>query len=155
MMENQAQIVKSLIEVILEKLSVSGEIEILENMEGVQFVIKTKEAGLLIGEGGQNLFALNHLLKKIAENEFKKNDLERIQFFLDINGYQAKRIEELKNIARMNAQRVRYFKKEISLEPMNSYERRIIHSVLTEYPDIITESFGEDPNRHVIIKPFL
>ncbi len=154
-MENQTQIIKSLIEAMLDKLSVSGEIEILENSEGAQFIVKTKEAGLLIGEGGQNLLAFSHLLKKIADNEFKKNNMERIQFFLDINGYQAKRIEELKNIARMNAQRVRYFKKEIALGPMNSYERRIIHSVLTEYPDIMTESSGEEPDRRVVIKLFL
>ncbi len=92
-MENQTQIIKSLIEAMLDKLSVSGEIEILENSEGAQFIVKTKEAGLLIGEGGQNLLAFSHLLKKIADNEFKKNNMERIQFFLDINGYQAKRIE--------------------------------------------------------------
>ncbi len=119
-----------------------------------QFIIKTKEAGLLIGEGGQNLFALSHVLKRLVESEFKKRELERIQFLLDVNGYQIKRIEELKNTARINAQRVRYFKKEISLEPMNSYERRIVHSFLTEYPDITTESTGEEPNRRVVIKPF-
>jgi spoIIIJ-associated protein len=107
----------------------------------------------LIGENGQHLIALNHLLKKLAENEFKKNELEKIQFFLDINDYQAKKIEELKNLAKMNAQRVRYFKKEIELESMSSYERRIIHASLTEYPDITTESTGAEPNRRVIIKP--
>lgn len=154
-MESQIQIIKSLIEVMLEKLSVVGEIEILENSECTQFVIKTKEAGLLIGENGQNLHALSHLLKRITENEFKKNNLERIQFLVDVNGYQAKRIEEIKNLARMHAQRVRYFKKEIMMDPMNSYERRIVHSILTEYPDIITESSGEEPNRCVVVKPFL
>lgn len=135
-------------------MSVEGEIEVRDDGECPQFIIKTKEAGLLIGEGGQNLFALSHILKRLAESEFKKRELERIQFLLDVNGYQLKRIEELKNTARINAQRVRYFKKEISLEPMNAYERRIIHSFLTEYPDIITKSTGEDPNRRVVIKPF-
>ncbi len=135
-------------------MSVEGEIEVRDDGECPQFIIKTKEAGLLIGEGGQNLFALSHILKRLAESEFKKRELEKIQFLLDVNGYQLKRIEELKNTARINAQRVRYFKKEISLEPMNAYERRIIHSFLTEYPDIITESTGEDPNRRVVIKPF-
>lgn len=139
---------------MLEKMSVEGEIEVRDDGECPQFIIKTKEAGLLIGEGGQNLFALSHILKRLAESEFKKRELERIQFLLDVNGYQLKRIEELKNTARINAQRVRYFKKEISLEPMNAYERRIIHSFLTEYPDIITKSTGEDPNRRVVIKPF-
>lgn len=140
---------------MLEKMSLSGEVEISEFDENLNFLIKTREAGLLIGENGQNLIALAHLLKKMADVEFKKNNLEKIQFFIDVNGYQLKRIEELKNLARTHAQRVRYFKKEIMMDPMNAYERRIIHSVLTEYPDIITESTGEDPERCVVIKPFL
>jgi spoIIIJ-associated protein len=151
--EEQKKIIKSLLEIILEKLTIEGKINIIENSECPQFIIKTQEAGILIGENGQHLIALNHLLKKLAENEFKKNELEKIQFFLDINDYQAKKIEELKNLAKMNAQRVRYFKKEIELESMSSYERRIIHASLTEYPDITTESTGAEPNRRVIIKP--
>lgn len=153
-MEEQIRIIKALLETILEKLTIEGEINVIESSECPQFIIKTQEAGILIGENGQHLIALNHLLKKIIENEFKKNNLERIQFFLDINDYQIKKIEELKNLARMSAQRVRYFKKEIELEPMSSYERRIIHAALTEYPDIITASTGEEPSRRVVIKPY-
>lgn len=151
-MEKQKQIIKSLIESFLEKMTVRGEVEIMDSSECPQFIIRTKEAGILIGENGHNLTAFNHLLKKITENEMKRNELEKIQFFLDVNDYQAKKIEDLKNIARMSAQRVRYFKKELKMDPMNAYERRIIHAVLTEYPDIATESTGEDPNRCVVIK---
>jgi len=154
-MEKQKQIIKLLIKEILEKMAVQGEVEIIENGEYPQFIIRTKEAGILIGEGGQNLIAFNHLLKKIADGEFKKNNLEKIQFFLDVNDYQAKKNEDIKNIARMAAQRVRYFKKETELEPMTAYERRIIHSSLTEYPDITTESVGEGLDRRVVIKPLL
>jgi spoIIIJ-associated protein len=150
----QIKIIKSLLETILEKLTIEGEIKVIESGECPQFIIKTQEAGLLIGENGQHLIALNHLLKKLSENEFKKRGLGGIQFFLDINNYQTKKNEELKNLARMAGQRVRYFKKEIELEPMSSYERRIIHATLTEYPDITTESAGEEPNRRVIIKPY-
>ena len=153
-METQIKIIKTLLDKILEKLTVEGEIEILEDAECPQFIIRTNEAGVLIGENGQHLVALNHLLKKISENEFKKQNLDAIRFFLDINDYQAKKNEELKNLARMMAQRVRYFKKEIEMEPMTSYERRIIHAALTEYPDIMTESAGEEPNRRVVIKPY-
>ena len=78
--------------------------------------------------------------------------VEKIPFLLDVNNYQAKKIEELRNLARMSAQRVRYFKKEVEMRPMTSYERRIIHSTLAEYLDIETKSSGEDPNRKVIIK---
>ncbi|MCX6731552.1 MAG: hypothetical protein NTX55_01015 [Candidatus Parcubacteria bacterium] len=141
-------------EQILEKLTVEGEIEILEDSECPQFIVKTREGGVLIGENGQHLVALNHLLKKISESELKRQNLEMVRFFLDVNDYQTKKNEELKNLARMMAQRVRYFKKEIEMEPMTSYERRIIHATLTEYPDIMTESAGEGPNRRVVIKPY-
>lgn len=153
-MEQQIKIIKSSLETILEKMTVKGEIEVVETSECFQFIIRTQEAGILIGENGQHLIALTHLVKKLIESEFKKNNLEKIQFLLDVNDYQAKKIEELKNLARMNAQKVRYFKKEIELESMNPYERRIIHAVLTEYPDITTESTGEDPDRRVVIKPY-
>jgi spoIIIJ-associated protein len=151
-MEQQTKIIKALLETILEKLTVEGEVEILEDAECPQFIVRTREAGVLIGENGQHLVALNHLLKKLSECELKKQNLETIRFFLDINDYQAKKNEELKNLARMMAQRVRYFKKEIEMEPMSSYDRRIIHAALTEYPDIITESRGEEPERRVVIK---
>lgn len=153
-MDKQCETIKKTIEEILEKMTVSGEIEILESQECPQFIIRTKEAGILIGENGQNLVALNHVLKKIVENKLKEDREEKFQFLLDVNDYQAKRMEELKNLARMSAQRVRYFKKEIMMEPMNAYERRIVHATLTEYPDIITESAGEEPKRRVVIKPY-
>jgi len=74
---------------------------------------------------------------------------------LDVNDYQEKKIEELRNMARVNAQRVRYFKKEIVLKPMTSFERRVIHATLADCPDITTESQGRDPQRYLIIKPYL
>ncbi|MEK7575980.1 MAG: R3H domain-containing nucleic acid-binding protein [Patescibacteria group bacterium] len=152
-MSNQIETIKSLLEEMMEKMSIKADIEILENNESVQFVIKTEESGILIGENGQNFIALNHVIKRIIDKQFK-ND-EKFYFSIDVNDYQLKKIEELKNLARMTAQRVRYFKKEIAMEPMTSYERRIIHAILTEYPDIITESVGEGYDRKVVIKPYL
>jgi spoIIIJ-associated protein len=154
MKEEQIKIIKFLLTTLLEKMTVEGEIEVVEDGECPQFIIKTREAGILIGENGQHLTALNHVLKKICESEFKKNNLEPTHFFLDINDYQTKKNEELKNLAKMTAQRVRYVKKEIELEPMSSYERRIIHATLAEHPDIITESTGKEPERRVVIKPY-
>lgn len=153
-MNPQLEKIKIIIEALLEKLKVRGEVEFMETGEGTRFLIKTYEGALLIGENGQNLLALNHLVKKIAEHDLSGGDDEKIIFSLDVNDYQAKKIDDLKNLARLNAQRVRYFKKEITLKPMTSFERRIIHAVLTESPDITTESVGEEPNRKVVIKPY-
>lgn len=133
-------------------MGVSGEVNVMESADCPQFIIRTREAGLLIGENGRHLISLSHLLRKLVESEFKKKNLERIQFMIDVNDYQAKKIENLKNLARMGAQRARYFKKDVALEPMNAYDRRIVHATLTEYPDIETESSGDEPSRKVIIK---
>jgi len=131
-------------------MNVGGRVDVLEAAENVKFTIRTQEAGLLIGENGQNLIALNHLVRRIVEKAFGKTDLP---FSLDVNDYQKQKSEEIKDLARMSAQRVRFFKKEVVLRPMSSYERRIVHALLTEYPDIATESTGEEPERRVVIKP--
>lgn len=153
--ENQIKIISTLLEELLEKMTIDGQVERSEMEGGPVFTIKTREASLLIGEEGKNLIALSHIVKKIAENRLKKDNLEDLPFLLDVNDYQMKRIEELRNIARMSAQRVLFFKKELEMEPMSAYDRRIIHSVLGGYPDIKTESVGEGLERRVVIKPIM
>ena len=150
MREEEAKI-QEIIKALLEKIGVEGEVDALETTDSLHFTIKTNQANLLIGEEGQNLIALNHLLKRIVEKQIGKTELP---FSLDVNDYQKQKAEEIKDLARMSAQRVRFFKKPITLRPMTSYERRIVHAVLTEYPDIATGSAGEEPNRRVTIKPF-
>ncbi|MHA1747419.1 MAG: Jag family protein [Promethearchaeota archaeon] len=149
--ELQAQTIKTLIETILDKMGILASVRFLENSNGLQFHIKTEDGGILIGENGQNLIALNHIVKRLIEKNYKED--KPLQFSLDINNYQAKKAEELRSLARMSAQRARFFKKEIAMQPMTSYERRIIHTALAEYPDITTESTGEVPYRRVVIKP--
>ncbi len=134
---------------ILDYMGIRYSLEHQEGVEGTWFVIRTDESALLIGEGGKNLIALNYLVRRIAEK--KTNDAAR--FFVDVNDYHKKRVDEVKDMARMHAQRVRYFKKDIEMPPMNAYERRIVHTVLQEYPDIKTESAGMGPERRVVIKP--
>lgn len=152
-MEKQIQIITALLKEILDKLTIEGEIEYLESGIDPIFTIRTREAGLLIGEDGKHLIALSHLIKKMAENKLRQENLEKVFFLIDVNDYQLKKVEELRNIARMSAQRAMFFKREMEMDPMSSYERRIVHSVLGEYPDIKTESAGEEPYRRVIIKP--
>ncbi len=118
--------------------------------DDTSFNIVTSDAGILIGERGQNLLSLEHVVKKIIQKEAGENI---IRFSLDVNGYRAHHTEELKEAARGFAKKVRLYRKEIRLDPMSSYERRIVHMVLAEYPDIITESVGQDPYRAIVIRP--
>ena len=148
-MTEQIQKTKKLIKNLLEKLTIEAEINTIDTADGPQFIIRTQEGGLLIGENGKNLISLNHIVKKIVNKKAK----DIFSFSLDVNDYQAKKIEDLKNTARVNAQRVRYFKKEVALKPMTSFERRVVHITLEDCPDITTESIGTDVQRQVVIKP--
>lgn len=149
-MEEKKDKIQKVMQALLDKMGISATINMIDYADGPHFVIKTKDGGLLIGEKGQNFLALNYILKKIIDKELG----ERNAFSIDVNDYQKQKIDSLKDLAKMSAQRVRYFKKEVIMEPMNSYERRIVHAALTEYPDIITESSGEEPRRRVVIKPY-
>lgn len=152
-MENQIKTITGILEELLEKMTVDGKVEFISDNNDAVFSIRTKEAGILIGEDGKHLIALNHLVKKMAENKLKSENMGKITFLLDVNDYQIKKMEELRNSARMNAQRAIFFKRDIEMEPMSSYERRVVHAILSEYPDVKTESSGEEPHRRVVIKP--
>lgn len=132
----------------LQNMNIEARVEEGVIGDSVAFLVRTDDAGLLIGEDGQNLFALNYVLRKIIERKTQKPD---VQFIIDVNDYQRRRFDELRDRARMSAQRVRYFKKEVTLEPMSAFERRIVHMALQEYPDIETQSIGQGPERHVVI----
>ncbi|MDO8600266.1 MAG: R3H domain-containing nucleic acid-binding protein [bacterium] len=109
-----------------------------------------EDARLLIGEGGQNLAALEHLIRRLLY----KDTVAPPPVFVDVNGYRAHQIEALKDEVRDCAKRVRLYRKEIRLRPMSSFERRVVHMALAEYPDLTTESIGQDPARMVVIKPY-
>lgn len=112
--------------------------------------IETPDSHFIIGRDGETLRSLNHLVQKIVE----KGSVEEKGpgLFIDVNGYQKKRFENLKNIAHMMAERARYFKSNIEIDPMPSYERRIIHMFLEGDKNIKTESEGYGPSRRVVIK---
>ncbi len=111
---------------------------------------KISVSQMLIGEHGYNLASLEHLLKKIVKKKFG----DEYKFTLDVNDYRLRGLEDLKQDIKAAAKEVRLYHKEVPLRPMSSFERRIVHILLAEYPDITTESTGEEPRRKVIIKPF-
>ena len=112
--------------------------------------LKTDSPQILIGEKGQTLVEIQHLLKAILKRKIPK------EFYidLDINGYKEKKIEYLKELAKSMADEVALMKEEKTLPPMPAYERRIIHMELAARTNIVTESIGREPERKVIIKPY-
>jgi|SRR3989344_4827481 len=145
--------IKLIIEEMLRLMKIDFDVvEILENQytSSPRFAIKTNDSALLIGTRGANLMAFNHLVKKIASAGKEEDD--SVKFFIDVNNYQEKLEEELKNKAKIMSDRAKSFKVDIELDPMSSYERMIIHSCLQGVPDIKTESKGEGRERRVVIK---
>lgn len=139
--------VAPIITTLLRYFGIEGEVTEERWFETPFFVVKTEEAPLLIGERGQNLDALSHVVRKMAG---KKDKTQR--FVVDVNWYVKKHFEELRDRALMGAERVKYFKKEVILQPMTSLERRVVHLTLQNHPDIMTESTGNGSQRHVVIK---
>jgi len=144
---------EQIIKDFLEKLGIntdSVEKKESELDECFRYVINTPEAAVLIGNRGETLSSLSHILKKIIDKNTEEEYQEK--FFIDIGDYQNKKIQDIKNRAIILAERARFFKKNVEMPPMSAYERMIVHSTFTNYIDIETESFGRGYERRVILK---
>ena len=116
------------------------------------FSVEVNEPHFFIGRGGEGLSALNHLVRRIIETKTTDENFKNSGVLIDINGFQKKRIESIHAIAHMMAERARYFKTNIEVDPMSAFERRIVHEFLSTANDLKTESTGEGLSRRVVIK---
>ncbi len=125
------------------------DIEIKINKDNAYILVEFqgKELNYLIGYRGEVLNSLQRLLSSIASRENE----EKITCILDIEGYREKRKKILEDLADKLAKRVVESKRNKTLEPMSSYERKIIHSRLQNHPHVTTQSIGEEPNRRIVI----
>ena len=108
-------------------------------------------AGLLIGHHGETLDALQYLANLAANKKVKGEKRDYVKISLDVEGYRAKREEALRALARRMAAKVVKGKKSVMLEPMNPYERRIIHSEVQGIEGVSTNSIGSENNRRVVM----
>lgn len=109
--------------------------------------INGENIGNLIGYRGEALYALENILKAISN----KHSENRVVVRLDIENYKEKRIKTLQDVANKKAKIVEKTGKMITLEPMQAYERKIIHSFLQENPKVETRSIGQEPRRRIVI----
>ena len=114
---------------------------------GLEIYITGEEAGFFIGYRGETLYALQSVISTVAN----KNIDEKIRVWLDIEGYKERRENTLKELALKLARTVERTRKPVTLEPMQAYERKIIHSTLQNSKTVTTESVGEEPRRRVVI----
>lgn len=142
--------IKKEVENFLEKMSFPAAVSVQHDESGcVRVTIETDDARFLIGAGGEMIGHLETMIKRIIQKKYPSAP----RFFIDVNDYRRKKTELLKEDAKNYAKLVLLYRKEKILDPMPSYERKIIHEALSEYPDITTESIGLEPNRKIIIRP--
>lgn len=142
---------KRYLESIFKELQVDVKMEMRVKEDGrdIEFDIYSEENALIIGSEGRTLRALQLLLKNYL-NTFTTTN---ITVKLDIGNYNKNRTKQLEILATKTAKEVAFTKIEAKLEPMSSYERRVIHTKLADWRDVYTESVGEGENRHIVIKP--
>ena len=106
-----------------------------------------KDLGSLIGRRGETLDAIQQLTSYAVNRGHAK----RVRIHVDAEGYRAKREESLERLAHKVAGKVVKYRRNFTLEPMNAYERHVIHTALQDYPDVTTYSIGTEPNRRTVV----
>lgn len=148
-MDNLTQI-KQQARDLIEKLGFQCDLISHNNEEGNLVInIQVRNPSILIGQNGNNLSALEHLLRVIVARRIDQPSA----FMLDINHYRFQKIESLKALAQSIARKVTNYKKPIFLQPMSAFERRIIHLELANKNGLATESRGQEPKRRIVIRP--
>ena len=142
--------IKNFLDPIFASIGTSPEIQVtIDRPErNINVVLVGEKMGLIIGKRGQTLSSLQHLLNIIVNT----GDVEKARVIVDTENYKEKRRETLEHLAKSIASKVKRNKTDVSLEPMNSYERRIIHETLAGDSSIETLSCGSGMNRFVVIK---
>lgn len=139
--------VKTFFEAIINKLGNNINYSIEKKSNGLEISLSGDDAGFLIGYRGETMYAFQSIISTIAN----KGIDEKIRVWLDIEGYKEKREKTLQDLANRIARTVERTRKSVTLEPMQAYERKIIHSVLQDSKTVKTESIGEEPRRRVVI----
>ena len=138
---------KEFISGLLKVLNIEGEVFIEEKPEHTKAIISCNKAGLLIGHRGETLSSLQYLTNIIEQktNKYAK------RVIVDVADYRERRDDSLKDLADRMARKVVRTKRRIKLNPMNAYERRIVHTYLQNFAGVTTHSEGEEPRRYLII----
>lgn len=138
------------VENLLSNMNLNATAEIVAKEEnGVDIEIKGDALGVLIGRRGDVLDSIQYLATLAAN--IKKSGFYRVG--VDVQGYREKRAETLRGVAKRMSEKVLKYRRSFALEPMNAYERRIIHSACQEIPGVTTRSIGEGADRKIVISP--
>ena len=147
--DENAQRIRAFLSGLLTHLEVKAESKVYELEKGhYQVILEGEKLGALIGRRGETLDAIQQLTNYAVNDRGDK----RIRIHLDAENYRAKREASLKSLAAKVAAKVTKYHRSVTLEPMNAYERHVIHAALQEYdPAISTYSTGTEPNRRIVV----
>ena len=129
------------------KMGLSVQIEKVTTKDKITFQVHGEDLGILIGKHGQTLDAIQYLTNLVANKEVRR----RCQIVVDVENYRSRREETLIQLAHRLGAKVRRTRQKIALEPMNAFERKIIHLALQNEKNIKTDSEGQEPYRHIVI----
>ena len=140
--------IRSFLSGLLDRMGVNAEMEISPRDNGGINVNLTGPAmGAIIGRRGETLDAIQHLTNYVVNKDSEKH----LHISVDAEAYRSKREESLPRLAEKRAEKASKYKRSIAREPMNSYERHVIHTALQNYEGVTTSSTGVEPNRRVVV----
>ncbi len=140
---------EELVKELLSQISVEAQISVSETEDLIQVQLETPEPAVLIGYHGETLSSLERVLGLIVE----KRTGEWKKLTINVGDYRERREETLKNLALTTAQRVKFSGNPWPLPPLSASERRIVHLILGDHPDVYSESEGEGKTRRIVVKP--
>ena len=143
----KAMKIREFLEGLMEHLNVQATSDIYRSETGYKVILQGHGLGAIIGRRGETLDAIQQL----TNYSVNRGQSKRVRIHIDAEGYRAKREESLQRLAVKVAGKVVKYRKNMTLEPMNAYERHVIHAALQDYPNVTTYSTGVEPNRRTVV----
>ncbi|MDO4369570.1 MAG: RNA-binding cell elongation regulator Jag/EloR [bacterium] len=147
-MNEVVSFIKDTINEIISKMNTEANLEVRRRDNSISITIFSDNNAILIGKNGKNVSALQLLIRQMVNSNLK----EPLSIIIDVGNYKEKRARNIEYLAKKLAREAYKAKTEITMDSMNSYERRLVHSALADDKYVYTESIGEEPNRKVVIK---
>ena len=146
--DDNAQRIVAFVSGLLEHMDSAAQVKVYEMEKGrYKVILEGDKLGQLIGRRGETLDAIQQL----TNYSVNRGQSKRVRIHIDAEGYRAKREESLQRLAVKVAGKVVKYRKNMTLEPMNAYERHVIHAALQDYPNVTTYSTGVEPNRRTVV----
>ena len=147
--DEKSEQIRSFLKGLLEHMDSAAEIKIYESEKGrYKVYLEGEKLGALIGRRGETLDAIQQLTNYSINRGSEKN---RVRVQVDAENYREKREQSLERLAEKVAGKVTKYRRNVTLEPMNAYERHVIHTALQDTPSVTTFSIGTEPNRRVVV----